>query len=644
MPTRRGRKRRVTDQQVPVIDLNALTAAAHGRNYASYEGDLFADPNYPIQDFENVYARMRDSKTGIKLLDRSWRFMRFRKCFVGLEAVNWMVNNLHVERKEAVKMGQALIDGGILHHVTNSEPFADHYFFYRFHEDDESSVLNMKRCWDAAIPTRNAVDVSKDLLIQLAFIFEEFRKGILAAKKINNASSPRLQQSTTTLRRTQRHLSNDQSPIVGQTPKVTMTMPRFQNYFFNSAFEILESTSRALLDALPRFFIKSHVNTTPRLERSSESYDESEFPSFDAIDDVDYSAIAESDKFRKFVLAASELQRVQLVALNHHERLAFFVNCYNMLCLHAHVVHGHPTNFIKRRTFFNNLRYRISGLDMSLDDIEHGILRGNKTAPPLFAWLQLRPTNPKCQHMLSTRDGRIHFVISAGTNSDPPIRILDGDNVEEELVNATSEFLDNTVQVDLSAKTVTLPRLMMWYADDFPQPKDNLFKWIAPYLTIENGRRLLALAAHPKVDPRVVYATFEWASAKANFNSSVIRRKRRRLERENSSPYFPLIELDELDRQTRNGTSPYLNGDIIPVPGYPPNGRGVVIPGNTRQRRGQRRAFDALFAPDNETYGDEAQVPIIPTMSVASRNAASSKAEACSEVPRLEETKNEINI
>lgn len=65
---------------------------------------------------------------------------------------------------------------------------------------------------------------------------------------------------------------------------------------------------------------------------------------------------------------------------------------------------------------------------------------------------QLRPSDPKCQFILTVRESRIHFVISAGTPSDPPIRIVDMENLEDELHDATEEFLNKTVKVSGEAQ------------------------------------------------------------------------------------------------------------------------------------------------------------------------------------------------
>ncbi|OSX78514.1 hypothetical protein BU14_0107s0022, partial [Porphyra umbilicalis] len=210
-------------------------------------------------------------------------------------------------------------------------------------------------------------------------------------------------------------------------------------------------------------------------------------------DDVDYTRLRASTPFRAFAVATAELQRVDLLPLNHDERLAFFANVYNTLVLHAHAVYGPPTSLLRRWVFFRTLSYRVGGANWTLDDIEHGVLRANARPPFLKFVQQLRFGDPRTAFVLGRRDGRIHFVISAGTVSDPPVRILEGEDVEEVLDEATTDFLDVAVSVDTEARVVRVPRIFWWYAGDFPRGTAPLLRWIARYVRDELRVALLAL-------------------------------------------------------------------------------------------------------------------------------------------------------
>lgn len=555
-----------------------------GSAFAAQSNNPFDDADYPIPDFERVYNLMRDTTKGLKLADRRFRLLTYSKCFIGEEAVQWMVDNLSVSRETAVSTGQRLMDAGIIHHVTHSEPFCDQYFFYRFQEDDDTNILNMKRIWDAAIATRHAVDVSKDLLTRLALLCEEHRKRILEGK-LSATPSPAGPSLS--------------APSLPPVPPSTPVLPA------NPAAASTEHGGNAASPALLRPFSSSPLvsgnasgpmTSTPQLNRMASSPTILSATKHTVGDDVDYSTLAKSEDFRQYTLAAAELQRVQLTALNHDERIAFFVNCYNALCLHGYVSHGPPTSVIRRWIFFRGLSYRIAGLDMTLDDIEHGILRGNKRAPMIKFLQQLRPSDPKCQHVLTKRDGRIHFIISAGTRSDPPIRILDGENVQEELHVATVEFLSYSVKLDIEKRAVTLPRIFLWYADDFPTPERNLLMWVARYLPAGTSQLLVSLVNESTSAPTISYENFDWANAEARFNASVVRRKRRKLERERSSGLLPFAEQDALDMSlhvSNDGLSPLFSSNPFP------QGTGATLPIMHPADQGAKIA--ALFPQQSET-------------------------------------------
>ena len=81
------------------------------------------------------------------------------------------------------------------------------------------------------------------------------------------------------------------------------------------------------------------------------------------------------------MVATGELQRADLSSLNRDELMAFFINIYNALVIHATVAFGTPTRTIERLSFFKGSYYLIDGQRFSADDIEHGVLRGNKPPP-----------------------------------------------------------------------------------------------------------------------------------------------------------------------------------------------------------------------------------------------------------------------
>jgi hypothetical protein len=93
---------------------------------------------------------------------------------------------------------------------------------------------------------------------------------------------------------------------------------------------------------------------------------------------VDYRGIAGSESFRKYVIATSELQDVDIGGMTRQEKLAFFINTYNALVIHSTVENG----FIPNNKFFRYQSvYNIGGYKYSLNEMENGIMRGNQPPP-----------------------------------------------------------------------------------------------------------------------------------------------------------------------------------------------------------------------------------------------------------------------
>lgn len=67
--------------------------------------------------------------------------------------------------------------------------------------------------------------------------------------------------------------------------------------------------------------------------------------------------------------------------MSREEKLAFFINLYNMMAIHAILVWGHPVGPLERRKLFGDFKYVIGGCTYSLSAIENGILRGNQRPP-----------------------------------------------------------------------------------------------------------------------------------------------------------------------------------------------------------------------------------------------------------------------
>ena len=75
-------------------------------------------------------------RAGVELKDRKYHLTTYQNCFVGREAVDFLINNgLANSRDEAVLLGQSIMtELSLFEHVTRDHEFKDDYLYYHFVE------------------------------------------------------------------------------------------------------------------------------------------------------------------------------------------------------------------------------------------------------------------------------------------------------------------------------------------------------------------------------------------------------------------------------------------------------------------------------------------------------------------------------
>ncbi len=168
---------------------------------------------------------------------------------------------------------------------------------------------------------------------------------------------------------------------------------------------------------------------------------------------------------------AADLNRVDLGRLGTREaRLAFWINVYNALAIHGIVALGIRHSVLRVWNFFGRVSYRVGGALWSLDEIEHGLLRGNRRRvfPP---WPVLRRDDCRRRWAIEPPDPRIHFALNCGARSCPPVGVYHAGNLDRELEWATRHFINDEVQVDARGR-IQCSKLFRWYARDFGSPAE----------------------------------------------------------------------------------------------------------------------------------------------------------------------------
>ena len=197
---------------------------------------------------------------------------------------------------------------------------------------------------------------------------------------------------------------------------------------------------------------------------------------------VNYKAMSKDPLFRKYVDATAELQTVSLSSLSREESMSFWINVYNALVVHATAMVGPAVGTFERLKWYDSVAYLISGSKFSLNDIEHGILRGNAPSPAalfsLLGFKKLAPktfskeSDPRRKLSLTSVDPRIHFALNCGAASCPPIRVYSPERLEAGLEGAAAAFCGSEVRTDVENGVVRLSSIFKWYGGDFGSKGD----------------------------------------------------------------------------------------------------------------------------------------------------------------------------
>uniref|UniRef100_A0A8C3AFF6 Phosphatidylinositol-3,4,5-trisphosphate dependent Rac exchange factor 1 n=1 Tax=Cyclopterus lumpus TaxID=8103 RepID=A0A8C3AFF6_CYCLU len=85
---------------------------------------------------EKLYHMMM-TKSRHLIKDRRRKLSIVPKCFMGNEFVSWLIDNGEISKPdEGVNLGQALLENGIIHHVSDKHQFKNEQVLYRFRYDD----------------------------------------------------------------------------------------------------------------------------------------------------------------------------------------------------------------------------------------------------------------------------------------------------------------------------------------------------------------------------------------------------------------------------------------------------------------------------------------------------------------------------
>ncbi|GAY58177.1 hypothetical protein CUMW_185110 [Citrus unshiu] len=161
-----------------------------------------------------------------------------------------------------------------------------------------------------------------------------------------------------------------------------------------------------------------------------------------------------SGALKTFRTLVEQLAKVNPVHLSSNEKLAFWINLYNALIMHAYLAYGVPRN------------------DLKLFSLMQKAL--------LLALQKLKVTEEQRKCAIDEYEPLVAFALSCGMYSSPAISIYTAKNVREELQEAQRDFIRASVGFSSKGKLL-VPKMLHCFCKGSVDDA-NLAVWISHYL------------------------------------------------------------------------------------------------------------------------------------------------------------------
>lgn len=197
----------------------------------------------------------------------------------------------------------------------------------------------------------------------------------------------------------------------------------------------------------------------------------------DGVNRFDYAAVSKADRAALDGYLAA-LQNIAPTSLNKAEATAYYFNLYNALTVQV-VLDAWPVKSIRQikpgfLAFgpWRKARVRVEGHDLSLDDIEHGILR------PM------------------TGDARVHYAVNCASWSCPNLAHtpFTGAALEQQLEDAARAYINHPRGVWFNAYgRLYVSSIYKWYGEDFGGNDKGIIAHLKKYAEGELAEKLAGM-------------------------------------------------------------------------------------------------------------------------------------------------------
>lgn len=164
-------------------------------------------------------------------------------------------------------------------------------------------------------------------------------------------------------------------------------------------------------------------------------------------------------------MSGYSVEELKALLPNDAYKLAFWINVYNASVVLA--LQQDPEQYMDRSTFFAKKQINVAGRALSLDDIEHGMIRHSRIKLSFGYFGDPFPGKFERTFRVEDLDYRVHFALNCGAKSCPQVAFYHADGIYAELQASMELHMKKHAKYDKGAGTVSVPAFMGWFRADF---------------------------------------------------------------------------------------------------------------------------------------------------------------------------------
>lgn len=204
---------------------------------------------------------------------------------------------------------------------------------------------------------------------------------------------------------------------------------------------------------------------------------------------VDYAGVTDVDR-KKLQGYISQLEATDPTSLTSDDQLAFWINLYNAVTIEV-ILAEYPVKSIrdiKSNPFdfngpWDDKRITVSGMELSLNDVEHNIIR------PIYA------------------EPRIHYAVNCASIGCPDLRAeaFEGETLDQSLTEQAHAYINHERGISVNDRgKVTASSIFNWYGDDFGDNEAEILDHVRLYASPELTEKLDGITKISRYD-------YDWA-------------------------------------------------------------------------------------------------------------------------------------